>query len=358
MRVSFGTRFVSSRFVSSRFVPFVSLTYIIISISKQLMPAWLVSFRRRGFRLVVMVLVEHPKVASQGSIRHHTVSALAGIIYISRFSNSGGGSTIPERSHMPPTTSSLFAVCCRCHARSAYATSWTATRTGAALRYTTVANSHLSPADNHDTTPTTSGNFGGPSITKTGNHIKDVGGKSLGDQGHKLLVLPPPRPDFKAPNVTISPLDKLQLADLSNAVLTYEMEALLDATNMEISLARPLKPRVSQQRYDQLYNQLSQAFNMTQLQDYFESAVPEDTTAPPDNRRLTRKSDVIHAVMRDRWKMVVTEEIAEREDVIVLKEINITTKDIFFLIGEGMSLAPLPHSLFGCFSFVATGRNL
>ncbi|KAI5853357.1 mitochondrial inner-membrane-bound regulator-domain-containing protein [Tricharina praecox] len=236
---------------------------------------------------------------------------------------------------MPPTTGSLFAVCCRCHARSAYATFRTPTRIGAALRYTTAANSHHSPADDHDATPTVSGgNVGGPTLTKIGNPIKEYAGKRVGDSGHELLVLAPPRPKYTAPKVTISPLDKLQLANLSNAVLTYEMEALLDATKMEISLARPLEPRVSQQRYDQLYNQLSHAFNMTQLQDYFESSLPEDTTTPPEHRRYTRKPDVIHAVMRDRWKMIVAEEIAEREDVIVLKDINITTRDIFFLIGE------------------------
>lgn len=262
-------------------------------------------------------------------------SALVGTIYIPNFSP-GGGSTILERSHMPPTTGSLFAVCCRCHARSAYATFRTPTRIGAALRYTTAANSHHSPADDHDATPTVSGgNVGGPTLTKIGNPIKEYAGKRVGDSGHELLVLAPPRPKYTAPKVTISPLDKLQLANLSNAVLTYEMEALLDATKMEISLARPLEPRVSQQRYDQLYNQLSHAFNMTQLQDYFESSLPEDTTTPPEHRRYTRKPDVIHAVMRDRWKMIVAEEIAEREDVIVLKDINITTRDIFFLIGEG-----------------------
>jgi len=264
---------------------------------------------------------------------------------------------------MPPTTGSLLAVCCRCYTRSAYSTPWTATRIGTALRYGTAANLNHSTvtADNHNAAAPANndGNAGGLSGAKTGNPINSMVGKRLGNMAHDLLVLAPPRPKYTAPNVTISPLDKLQLANLSNAVLTYEMEALLDATKMEISLARPLEPRVSQQRYDQLHNQLLQAFNVTQLQDYLESSVPEDSTTPPDHRRFSRKADIIHAVMRDRWKMVVAEEIAEREDVIVLKEISITTRDIFFLIGEGK----LPPLLLHCYSYFDVllpllGRNL
>lgn len=161
--------------------------------------------------------------------------------------------------------------------------------------------------------------------------------------GQQLIVLPPPRARVaelpKAP--MISPLDVMQLAELQNVVLTYHKEVTLDATQMEISLSRPLSAaRVSKERYKQLYNQLAAAFNLTQLRDYYDNA---PLTTPSGSRkkepafelkRYAPKAEVLNAIMKDRWEMEISEEIAEREDVIIDKEMQVTRREIFFLIGE------------------------
>jgi hypothetical protein len=167
--------------------------------------------------------------------------------------------------------------------------------------------------------------------------------------GQELIVLPPPRrqgPSLpEAP--AISPLDVIQLAELQNVVLTYVSEVDLDTTKMEISLSKPVNPRVSKQRYEQLFNQLAAAFNVTQLRAYYDTAPPSDSKTPlVELKRAANKADVLHAIMKDRWGMEIAEEIKEREDVIVEKEIQVTRREIFFLIGEGMlAPTPQPHSL-------------
>jgi hypothetical protein len=122
---------------------------------------------------------------------------------------------------------------------------------------------------------------------------------------------------------------------LSKSILTYEREAELDSTKMEISLLKPLERRVSKERFEQLYNQLFQAFNLFQLRSYYDSAVPQTSTTPK-LAKSAPKIDTIKWIMQYRWGMVIAEEIAEREDVIVTETIKTNKRDIFFLIGEGM----------------------
>jgi hypothetical protein len=166
-------------------------------------------------------------------------------------------------------------------------------------------------------------------------------------------VLPPPRgrgPSELPEAPAISPLDVIQLAELQNVVLTYVSEVDLDTTKMEISLSKPLNPRVSKERYEQLFNQLVAAFNVTQLRAYYDTAPPSDskTRRLVGLKRAANKADVLNAIMKDRWGMEIAEEIKEREDVIVEKEIQVTRREIFFLIGEGMLLpiAPTPLLFF------------
>jgi hypothetical protein len=134
-----------------------------------------------------------------------------------------------------------------------------------------------------------------------------------------------------------SPLDNTRLDELSKSVLTFEREAVMDATQMEISLLRPTGQRVSKQRFEQLHNQLAKAFNPVQLRTYYESEI-HDGPVIPKIRKNANKRDVITAILKDRWGVMIAEEIAEREDVITNKEINTTRRDIFFLVGHGMLL--------------------
>ena len=60
----------------------------------------------------------------------------------------------------------------------------------------------------------------------------------------KIIVLEPPRrrnPSFDLPEPVMDPLDNIVLEDISKQLLTYEQEALMDMTRMEISLHKPPK---------------------------------------------------------------------------------------------------------------------
>ncbi|KAF8543983.1 mitochondrial inner-membrane-bound regulator-domain-containing protein [Trichophaea hybrida] len=155
--------------------------------------------------------------------------------------------------------------------------------------------------------------------------------------GQDLIVLGPlrprPLPSIDGLRDAVEPLSAGGLAELSKSILTYEREAELDSTKMEISLLKPLERRVSKQRFEQLYSQLFQAFNLFQLRSYYDSAVPESSTTPK-LAKSAPKMDTIRWIMQYRWGMEIAEEIAEREDVIVVETIETNKRDIFFLIGE------------------------
>ncbi|KAL7275427.1 Protein that coordinates expression of mitochondrially-encoded proteins [Rhizina undulata] len=166
----------------------------------------------------------------------------------------------------------------------------------------------------------------------------------------KVLILEPPGP--RNPRMIFpgrvktnkAPLASAELEDLSAAILTYEREAVLDATKMEISLLRPARLKVSKERYKQLSGQLAAAFNRDQLMCYY-SAETADGKIVPEIRKHARKSDVLDAILRQKWGVQVAEEIAEREDVVRKKQFGSNRREIFFLIGrDGRVLRDWAHT--------------
>jgi hypothetical protein len=221
---------------------------------------------------------------------------------------------------MSPSTGSLLTICYRCQVLAAYAFRIRAITRRATFQ-TSSGLSTTAATRNDDSLgailpPVSSPPF--PLLEK-----------------RELIILEPPRPR-KIELPLSEKLDHLELANISKNLLTFERETFLDVTQMEISLLRPHDTRVSKQRFKQLADQLSKQFNLLQLRAYYESPMGKDE--PPPTPRLGRyapKRDIITAVLKDRWAIKIAEEIAEREDVIVQKEIKSNKRDIFFLIGEG-----------------------
>ena len=172
-------------------------------------------------------------------------------------------------------------------------------------------------------------------------------------------MLAPPRPrntfdvDLGNP-ADAPPLYEKDLSSLSNALLTFETEAVLDATQMEISLLKPQTKKVSKARFEQLSLQLYQSFNQLQLRSYYDNAPSEGPDGLlPSPGKYAPKVDYIRAILRVRWGIVIAEEIQEYDDLII-EEITQTTKQgIFFLVGEGMihscSIFKFFHSLASAF---------
>lgn len=165
----------------------------------------------------------------------------------------------------------------------------------------------------------------------------------------ELIVLEPPGPRQSfhryGPSHEPQALDDSNLDSGARELLTYEFRSdnpsALDATQMEISLYKPHIVRVSRERYQQLFQELDRAFLKPQLMEYFSRSTP---IKPGIKKRrevvVSKKRDILDEILRSRWGIEVTDEIAEREDVLVSKEIMSNRRDIFFMIGEGMHIAP------------------
>lgn len=82
-----------------------------------------------------------------------------------------------------------------------------------------------------------------------------------------------------------------------------------------------------------MFQDLDHAFLRAQLLEYCSRTMPvrEGTLG-----KFPRKKEILGEILRNRWGIEVTDEIAEREDVVRSKVIKSSRRDIFFMIGEGM----------------------
>ncbi|KAI5804334.1 mitochondrial inner-membrane-bound regulator-domain-containing protein, partial [Geopyxis carbonaria] len=125
-------------------------------------------------------------------------------------------------------------------------------------------------------------------------------------------------------------LPSLNIDDVSRTILTYERETQPEAATSEISLLKPQTLRVSQQRYKQLFDCLYQSFNVLQLTNYYR-------VYPPGRRvrgSSLSKANMVHQILKKSWGIEIAEEIAEREDLVIKKEIRSNKRDIYFLISN------------------------
>ena len=132
------------------------------------------------------------------------------------------------------------------------------------------------------------------------------------------------------------PLEELAVEALegrSKELLTYEDVAAMDTTGIDISLRRPSTLRVSKERFEQLGGELGKAFLRDQLDEYYHSPTQDGKIIPHLKRASKRR--LINAILLDRWGVVIAEDIAERVDVLVDKEIKSSRRDIFFMLGGG-----------------------
>lgn len=102
---------------------------------------------------------------------------------------------------------------------------------------------------------------------------------------------------------------------------------------MEISLYRPERTRVSKERYQQMFQDLDHAFLRAQVLEYCSRTQPAEGGTLG---KFTRKKEILNEILRNRWGIEVTDEIAEREDVVRCKVIESSRRDIFFMVGEGI----------------------
>lgn len=165
--------------------------------------------------------------------------------------------------------------------------------------------------------------------------------------GQELIVIGPSRPRTAPETIetTPSPLHEGDLSNLSNALLTYETEAVLDNTRMEISLLKPqsFSKKVSKERFEQLSQQLYQSFNQLQLWSYYQNALQEGKPgAVPTPSKYAPKADLIKAILRGRWGVKIAEEIQAHDDFIEVQKLRSTRQNVFFLVGEGI-FSPFPR---------------
>ncbi|TGZ79094.1 hypothetical protein EX30DRAFT_342583 [Ascodesmis nigricans] len=158
----------------------------------------------------------------------------------------------------------------------------------------------------------------------------------------KLIILEPPRKQRPPEHASYPPpeiISTMEFEPLEQAktLLTYEAEAERDMARVNISLLRPSQLQVSEQRFNQLAEQLSKSFTVHQLRSYYDfsrSEMAMDGQHIPRVSSSISKVKLVPFILSRVWKVEKTEDIAERQDVLVNKDLECSTRDIFFLVGE------------------------
>ena len=151
-------------------------------------------------------------------------------------------------------------------------------------------------------------------------------------ENRKLLILEMPTKKQRKRTVPPSPTDVAaeEVASLSSYLLVFEDKA--DTYQLAIEIAKPTELRVSRLRFQQIADQLSAQFLRSQLASYVNYVRELNNLAPVKSTET--KPSLTTRILKDLWKIEISEEIHEREDLIVGKEIKMSKEDIFFLIGQ------------------------
>lgn len=151
-------------------------------------------------------------------------------------------------------------------------------------------------------------------------------------ENRKLLILEMPTKRHRKPIVS-PPLTEVaaeEVASLSSYLLVFEDKA--DTYQLAIEITKPTELRVSRLRFQQIADQLNVQFLKPQLSSYVDY-VHELKNIPPV-KTTDSKASLITQILKNLWKIEISEEIHEREDLIVEKKISMSKEDIFFLIGQ------------------------
>ena len=151
-------------------------------------------------------------------------------------------------------------------------------------------------------------------------------------KNRKLLILEMPTKRQRKHTVS-PPLTEVaaeEVASLSSYLLVFEDKA--DTYQLAIEITKPTELRVSRLRFQQIADQLSTQFLKPQLSSYVNYIHELQKIAPV--RSTDSKGCLITRILKDLWKIEISEEIHEREDLIVEKKATMSKEDIFFLIGQ------------------------
>lgn len=151
-------------------------------------------------------------------------------------------------------------------------------------------------------------------------------------ENRKLLILEMPTKKQRKRTVPHVPTDVAaeEVASLSSYLLVFEDKA--DTYQLAIEIAKPTELRVSRLRFQQIAEQLSAQFLRSQLSSYVNYVRELNNRSPVKSTET--KPTLTTRILKDLWKIEISEEIHEREDLIVGKEIVMSKEDIFFLIGQ------------------------
>lgn len=163
--------------------------------------------------------------------------------------------------------------------------------------------------------------------------------KATTPEPRELVILEPPGPRKSLHKYAPPPLD-LDDSNLDSGIqqlLTFEFQDqnVPDATYMGILLCKPQITRVSRQRYEQIFTEINRAFIRPQLLEYYSRSMEIKPGKVPLGK-TPKKAELLNEIMRSMWGIEITDEIAEREDVLRNREIKSSRRDIFFMIGEGI----------------------
>lgn len=163
--------------------------------------------------------------------------------------------------------------------------------------------------------------------------------KANASSSRELVILEPPGPRVSLHRYAPPPrdLDDTDLGSGIQQLLTFEFkdQDVLDATHIGILLCKPHVTKVSKERYEQIFMEINHAFLRPQLLEYYSKSMRVGKGRPSALSKAPKKGELLHEIMRNMWGIEVTDEIAEREDVLMNEEIKSNRRDIFFMIGEG-----------------------
>jgi hypothetical protein len=160
---------------------------------------------------------------------------------------------------------------------------------------------------------------------------------------HRGKKLPPPRQDYiilGARKARMLPRFKPMAKNLSNVkikvdeldeqrkqLLVFTTKASMETILDNIDRMKPLINTLSPKRYEQLMLDLKRSFAVPQLRAYIRSKSDMLKSSGP-------KAELLNAILKNLWKVSVSDSVSESSDVIIEKTIQLSRRELFIIVSQ------------------------
>ncbi|ODQ80104.1 hypothetical protein BABINDRAFT_161094 [Babjeviella inositovora NRRL Y-12698] len=134
----------------------------------------------------------------------------------------------------------------------------------------------------------------------------------------------------KKAKAAIPAFDFTEIDEQRQQLLVFKAAVSDHAVIASVGDMKPVKPKVSQMRYEQLEMDLNAAYSLVQLRGY----MALQPVSPYGYKKTFSKTKLVEFIIKRVWNVEASDEISYLDDLIIERTLKFSKRDLFFLLSE------------------------